>query len=291
MKFGIFGMGAIGHVLAQSLWHHRDDLVFFNRSQKDEFRFKYEKIIIEKPIDVIATSQPMNSLDWLVICLKEYHYKRAIPWLQKLISANTKVVIVRNGLDLKDPLLPYFNPSQILETIIDAPTQMNSDGFYEMLRSPKLLLPDISLAAEFQKLINQDFLSVQLVADFKTKQWEKLIESASLGALLALSGETCWIFEDEKVVALYAQLIEEAIQVAQKDGALIDSNFKIELIEKAKKYPPEKGSSMLTDRLSGRPIEINVKSGAISRLGRRYQIETPLHDLVSLILSKTNTSK
>lgn len=291
MKIGIFGIGAIGHVISHSLWQHEGDLIFFNRSKKDVFRFKIEKVIVEKPIDVFTTPKPINSLDWLVICLKEYHFEKAIPWLQKLVSAKTKMVVIRNGLDLKGPLLPYFNPSQILETIIDAPTQMNSDGFYEVLRSPKLLLPDNLLAAEFQNLINQDFLSVQLVDDFKTKQWQKLIESASLGALLALSGETCWILEDEKVMALYGQLIEEAIQVAQKDGALIYTSFKMQLIEKAKKYPPEKGSSMLTDKLNGRPIEINAKSGVISRLGKAYGIATPLHDFASVLLGKTNTSK
>ncbi len=288
MKIGVFGMGAIGHVITHSLGHHEADLLFFNRSLKDEFRLKFGKIIIENPIEAITIPRPINGFEWLIVCLKEYHYEKAIPWLQKLVSAKTKVVVIRNGLDLKGPLLPYLNPSQILETIIDAPTQMNSDGVYELLRSPKLLLPDNSLATEFQNLINQDFLSVRLVEDFKTKQWEKLIESASLGALLALSGETCWIFEDEKVVALYGQLIEEAIQVAQKDGALIVSNFKTQLIEKAKKYPPEKGSSMLTDRLSGRQIEIDAKSGVISRLGKRYQISIPLHDLGSVLLGKVN---
>ena len=45
---------------------------------------------------------------------------------------------------------------------------------------------------------------------------------------------------------------------------------------------------MLTDRKLGRPIELGAKNGAIVSVGKKYNIETPLNELVVTLLSKTN---
>lgn len=82
--------------------------------------------------------------------------------------------------------------------------------------------------------------------------------------------------------------MEEGIQVAKADGAIISSDFANVMLEKLEFYPKEKGSSMLTDRKLGRPIELGAKNGAIVKIGKKYKIETPLNDLIVTILSKTN---
>ena len=48
-------------------------------------------------------------------------------------------------------------------------------------------------------LFSTDKFEINCVEDYHTENWKKLIESATLGALLCLTGETCWIFKDEKM--------------------------------------------------------------------------------------------
>jgi ketopantoate reductase len=62
------------------------------------------------------------------------------------------------------------------------------------------------------------------------------------------------------------------------------------MLEKIKIYPKEKGTSMLTDRTLGKPIELGAKNGAIGKVGKKYNLETPLHDLVCTLLGRTNNS-
>ena len=85
--------------------------------------------------------------------------------------------------------------------------------------------------------------------------------------------------------------MKEAIIVARADGANIEADFIVQMLTKLSTYPETKGSSMLTDRLNGNSIEIGAKNGIISRLGAMYNIATPLNDLVTVILSKTNNKK
>ena len=49
--------------------------------------------------------------------------------------------------------------------------------------------------------------------------------------------------------------------------------------------PPDLGTSMLFDRLAGRPLEWEARNGVISRLGARHGIPTPVSDRVAAELA------
>jgi len=105
---------------------------------------------------------------------------------------------------------------------------------------------------------------------------------------LALSGETVWIFKDKGIINLYKRIVEEGMLVARQEGAKIEADFVEDLLKKIKTYPATKGSSMLTDRLNGNPIEIDAKNGIISKLGRKHKIKTEINDIISIFLKYTN---
>jgi len=286
---GILGVGAIGAVIAKELSFNKNlKLNYFNRSKKKEIQVQhfedFYKINTSNSFDI----SNKNQLDWLIICLKEYHFEGAKNWFEKLIVPKTKIVVIRNGLELKTPLLHYAFEDRILECMIDCPVQIDQNGIYQQIKNVQLASVSGELATEFQHLFLNKNFSLQQFKDFKTVSWKKLIESASLGAITCLTGETCWIFEKKEIKDWYQKIIEESILVAQADNAIIPNDFVIQLLEKVKTYPKNKGSSMLTDRLKGRPIELGAKNGVISKMGEKYKIPTPLNNWVCLMLKYTN---
>ncbi len=289
MNVGIFGIGAIGSVISVELSKNKDlKLSFFNRSDKDVIQLKTEDTLVNLPLKLSHPDDIGLTLDWLIICLKAHQFEPALSDLKKLIQPNTKVAVIRNGLRLKAPLLPFIAPDDILECIIDCPTQQIATGFYEQF-TPAIITTHPSLQIDsFQKLFQHSKVSIFIASDFKTISWKKVCESSALGSILCLSGETCWIFEDPEIQTLYKKILHEAIQVAKADGAIIESDFQKEMLDKLATYPPHKGSSMLTDRLNGKPIELAAKNKIISEAGKHYNIDTPLNDLVCILLKNTN---
>ncbi len=77
--------------------------------------------------------------------------------------------------------------------------------------------------------------------------------------------------------------------VARSDGAIIDKDFKDEMFKKVMAYPETKGSSMLTDLLAGRPLELGAKNGIIAKTGQENGIQTPISDLVCKMLLNERT--
>lgn len=270
----------------------RDDYnsFYFNRSPRNIIQLQFGEEQLSKEIHLTDPNDCLT-LDWLLICLKEYHYQDASAWLASLITSKTKVAAIRNGIHLKDHLLAYAREENILEVSIDCPTQQQDTGVYWQLRKGLLKIEDGALGADFTTFFNSRLLATQNISDFKTASWKKLIESSALGAVLTLCGQTCHVFQDSKLVDLYQQLAMESIAVAKADGAAIGLNFIDELLEKLHSYPPDKGSSMLTDRLAGRPLEVDAKNGAISRLGAHLEIATPTNDWVAAILRNYDSTK
>lgn len=288
LKVGILGVGAIGSVMAAILQHQDLSLRLYNRSSFDVIKIRKPALEISIPIQIHTSVDVPPALDWLIICLKEQHFTAAQSWFRQLISAHTKVAVIRNGLRLKDPILDFTTTDKILECMIDCPTQPIEKRYYQQFSIPKLSLPSSPLAAEFESLFISDDIIIQTVADFRTSSWKKLCESAAVGAILCLSGETCWIFKDEEIRILYQKILAEAISVAKADGAKIEDDFIKKMLQKLLAYPDHKGSSMLTDRKNGRPIELGAKNGIISRLGAFYQVSTPINDMVCTLLKHTN---
>lgn len=288
-KVGVLGIGAIGTVISSLLIHNdKLELNLYNRSPRHFLKIKQTNKDIAIPVIISTSINAAIDLDWLIICLKEHQYADAKTWLQHLINTNTRVVIIRNGLRLSAPLLAYSNKDQIIECMIDCPTQSIGDGVYKQYSPAKISLSSSRYTNSFIQLFNEAEIEFKVVKDFKSAAWKKLIESAALGAILCLTGETCWIFNDEKMKLLHQKIVAEAIHVAKADGANIPDNLGQLLLQKLTQYPDAKGSSMLSDRLNGNPIELGAKNGIISKLGKAYDVQTPINDLLCLLMSKIN---
>ncbi|MDF1697249.1 MAG: ketopantoate reductase C-terminal domain-containing protein [Saprospiraceae bacterium] len=286
---GILGVGAIGSLMATCLRSNPTiHIVYFNRTPKTEINIEYNNQLIHFPILCQTDPTLTHHLDWLLVCLKEYQYENAKGLLENLITKDTKVAVLRNGIHISDSLLPFTTADHILPCILDAPVQEKTLNQYWQLRHPKIFVPACELSDSFKSLFAPDRLTIQTIPDFKTAAWEKLIESSTLGTLQCLTGQPCSVFKDPKIVDLSAQLLEEAIQVALADGAKIELSFKSNMLSKLLSYPPDKGSSMLTDLQKGNILEIDAKIGAILRVAKKHNIDVPLTHLFTTLLRKVN---
>ena len=288
-KVGVLGIGAIGSLISYLLRSNKEiELAFYNRSIKNDIHLKFLEDEINFPISIDNDLKKAVELDWLIICLKEHHYKYAKHWFKNVISPKTKVAIIRNGLNLKAPILDYTAEKNILECIIEAPTQAISINHYEVLAKPIITLPQLQLAKSFSELFKSDNIQIKYTDDFKTASWKKISEASALGAILCLTGETCRVFKYKKLRTLYIEILKETMKVAKADGAIFNDGYIEEMLQKLDNYSPNKGSSMLTDRLNGNPIEINAKNGIISKMGKKHNIRTPLNDTLVTLLKFVN---
>ncbi|MEM5564210.1 2-dehydropantoate 2-reductase N-terminal domain-containing protein [Psychroserpens sp. AS72] len=284
-QIGILGVGAIGTVIACYLNKKTgNELFYFSRTKKEQLKLITHNASLCTAIETHTSNSKIHQLDWLIICIKAHQYEGAKHWFTPLIQPKTKVVVIRNGLQLKEPILPFTSEQNILECIIDCPTELVKNKYYKTLKTPLLTVPKSTLANTFELLFNTSEIDILQVQDFKTQCWKKLCESATLGAILCLHNDTCRIFKSKSVQKQYRNLIAETIKVAVADGAKIEANFSNNILTKILNYPDTKGSSMLTDLRNNKLLELDAKNGIISQLGKQYNIETRLNDSIIIKL-------
>ena len=273
-NIGILGIGAIGSLMTKYLVRNRTNKYFFyNRSKKDRILVEYEGKLDDISIEI--SNNQIQKLDWLIVCLKEYHFQDAIPMLNKLIGQQTKVAIFQNGIKLTDRYKQFSNPSNLLETIIDCPIQRTSSNEYKQIRSPKIVLPETAISDEFIMLFDESPIEFTKSKRFDELQWTKLIESSSIGSIQSISELPCSVFQNEERISEFKELIREGIEVAKSEGIKLNKDLISQLLTKLRSYPLAKGSSMLTDKLSGNQLELDAKIGVIVKTAKRNKINVP----------------
>lgn len=283
-KIGILGVGAIGSVIAHHLLSNSSNAIFYySRTPKTSLKLQIDGIFKNTSIHVTTLPNQTQDLDWLIICLQEHQFPHATSWFLNLINPETFVIVIRNGLNLKTPLLEFTKRKHILEGIIDCSTQLTENGYYHCSNSPTLYIPQGHLSRLFKSLFSSN-IQIKEVEDFKTECWKKLCESATLGGILCMHNDTCRIFKNKTIQLEYINLINECIQVAKADGAHIKKGFTELMLQKTLCYPPDKGSSMLFAMRHRKTIELGAKNGIICQLGQQYQIATPINDSVIRLL-------
>ncbi len=275
-KIGIFGMGCIGSVLSKYLLQNRGAHCYlFNRSPRDRIIIHLVNDVYIQAIELSEVDQIYRPLDWLIICLKEYHIKEASLLIKKLIGPNTKVAVFQNGINLSEPYEAFTDKRNILEAIIDCPTQRNNKGAFVQFYHPKITLASNKLSRMFSKLFGDSNIEFEFHDAFKQLQWSKLIESSSLGTIQAIHEETCTVFKDDEVFKSYLDLLQEGVMIAKSCGIILGEKYLEEVVLRLYSYPDKKGSSMLTDRLESKPLELNAKIGILAKIGIRNKLSIP----------------
>lgn len=88
------------------------------------------------------------------------------------------------------------------------------------------------------------------------------------------------MFTRADVGTLALTYLTECLAVARADGARLDRDEPARVLEKFRTSPSDTGTSILTDREAGRPLEWHVRNGVIQRKGRALLVPTPISDIL-----------
>ncbi|MFI6766770.1 ketopantoate reductase family protein [Streptomyces sp. NPDC050355] len=127
-------------------------------------------------------------------------------------------------------------------------------------------------------------LRVHPVRDFATAAWRKLFTNLAANPITALLQQRIGALAHPEMVALTRDLLSEAAAVARAEGADLGDEDITRTLELYATAPADGGSSMLYDRLAGRPMEQEFITGAVVRAGERHGIATPLNGMLLTLL-------
>ena len=301
MEIIIMGAGAIGSLIGALLSHNNKVTLIghpphITAIQREGLRIEGETNF-KGQIPAYENLEEINrSPDILFLTVKSHDTYTAINQASKIISRDTIVCSLQNGLDNIEKICRIVPSSQIvigvtshcLELVTPGVVNHTCRGWTKIGVVDKGSHDKAKIVAD---LLNNSGIKTSIVKDIKTEVWRKAIINSSINPLTAIfSCKNGYLLQNPILKNIMEQVCRESTRVAQKEGFPLREEEMIKQTRDVIEHTADNTSSMLQSLLRGKRTEIDSINGVIVHLGREKGCSTLLNEIL-LHLIKIKTTK
>ena len=236
----------------------------------------------------LASSDPLDvkDSDLMVVFVKSTATEAVAKQFVPMAGEHTVVLTLQNGLGNEDILRKHFGEHRTAAGVTSQGATFLGPGKIRHAGSgpTHICMSDKKnekLSAVVAALKDSGF-EVDIEENIADLVWSKLIINVGINAVTAISGlENGKLLDYPEMKSLMADLVEEAVKVAEKKGVKLSYSNPIELVYEVSEKTAENRSSMLQDFDRGSFTEIDFINNAIVREGAKLGIDTPYNRQIS----------
>lgn len=291
MRFAIYGTGGVGGYYGARLAAAGHDVHFIARgAQLAALRSQGLKLLsplgdafIEHPQ---ATDDPrsVGPVDCVILGVKTWQVGEAAEAMRPLVSENTLVLPLLNGVESPDQLAAALGAAHVLGGLTKVFSRIESPGVirhfnaFARIDFGELAGGRSERAERLRAALAGPGIEVETSVDIRTELWKKLVIVTSWAGLGALARSPIGVMRSlPETRGLIERAVDEGIAVGVARGHAIGTDFKGDLWRMYDALPAEATASMQRDIMEGRPSELDAWNGAIVRLGAAAGVATPVH--------------
>lgn len=289
MKILIFGSGGIGGYFGARLAAAGEQVVFVARGafaealRRDGLQvFSARGDLHLNPVTLYEDAETTGPVDAVLICTKMWSLPAAAEAIRPLLTPQTAVVPLQNGVESVDLLAEAIGPNNLLGGVayisahIEAPgvirhnTQHARIVFGELdgRRSPR--------AEALHAALERAAVEAVLTNDVTRALWEKFSTLAPLaGACSYLRKDIGGVRDSAGGRELLQALASECMAVGRARGVAMPEGWEEQVYARFDELGGAVKPSMLLDLERGNPLELEWLTGATLRLGEAAGVETP----------------
>ena len=285
---GIIGLGALGtlyaHLFTRALGRDRvlvlADAARTQRYQQEGFSFNGEACDFQY-VDAVEVTAPV---DLMIFAVKFGGLDAAISTCRHLVTPETTLISVLNGISSEEVLGTAFSPEQVVWCIAQKMSAKKEGNCVTANPIGELALgiPTGADDTHFRRLtaflVGIDF-PFSVPEDIRTQMWSKLLCNTGCN-------QTTMVYRcgyggiqaagEARETMLGA--MREVVQVANAEGvplSEVDINSWVSILDS---FPADGETSMRQDSKAGRKSEVELFAGTIRRLAAKHGIAVPVND-------------
>lgn len=296
MKIGVAGTGAIGGYFGGVLARSGNEVVFLTRSNNFA-TFKKTGLIVESETEIFVVNETFtdsfdsfSDVDLVLICVKSTDTREIAQNLEPVLKENAMILTMQNGVDNEEILTDYFRRNQVLSAAAYIQAVVKVPGTVKQIGLPPQLVigsqePDLKESVDkIASIFNTANIGTSISNNILEVKWKKLLWNVTFNPLSALiETEVSSILDDEGLCTTAIGICKEAIHVARHMGFEIEESYYKQIIKQGQMARNHK-TSMLQDKVKGRPMELDSICGFIIKNGKEWQVPTPILETVYHLL-------
>lgn len=300
MKILFAGAGALGSRFAYMLHKNGEDVTLIDSWKDHVEKIKKEglKVIIDDKdlgnfkIPMFYPEELTGQYDVVFVATKSMQLRPMMETLKPFLKPTTKIICILNGLGHVDTLKEYVDPENILIGVTVWTSGLGGAGVLNAHGTGKTEIKQVSEQdTKVAKEIVERFNKAGLNLIYSDNVFQSIWHKAGLNCVL---NSYCTIIDCNigeygsyaRHQELTDMILREVVAVGQAEG--VDVKQDVISANISRIFPPELAGlhypSLTQDMKNGRLTEIDYLNGAVSRLGRKHNIATPVCDLVTELI-------
>jgi 2-dehydropantoate 2-reductase len=284
MKVAVVGPGAVGAVIAAALHDAGREVALYGRTAREHIEVRRDDdapIVVPGPV-ITDLGAPREPVDVVIFAVKSTQIEAAGPWLTGLCGPDTVVCVLQNGVEQVELVSPFAVGAQVIPSVIWFAAEPQPDGSVWLRADQRLTVPAGSAGQVVADALAGTLCTVELSDDFTTETWHKLMLNAVAG-LMALTGRRSLMFGHPAAARLAEAYLRECLAVARAEGAVLSDELPAQVVEAFGRR--DMGTSILIDRIAGRPMEWQIRNGVILRRAAAHGLAAPISDILVALLA------
>ncbi|MFP5285874.1 MAG: ketopantoate reductase family protein [Thermoanaerobaculia bacterium] len=243
-------------------------------------------------VSAAGDPEEIGTVDYAFVAVKNYSLPDIAPAARLLAERGAVVVPLLNGVDVAERLIGRGVPdARVLGGLTEISAARVAPGVVERRSSfQRVVVGERGggtseraerIVAAFREAGAEARVSEDITADL----WRKFIFIAAMSAACGLTRSPVGPIRSKPLgQILIERAVHEVAAVARGRGVAITEEDTARIFAFIASLPDGIKPSFLLDVEAGGPTEIDDLSGAVSRLGRLAGVETPVHDVATVVL-------
>ena len=284
-KVIVLGGGAVGSVLAAALSEKTDIHLNLIGRKKHVQQINNHGLEINDQKKRIFKFKCRESIKFslkntlVILAIKATGLADSVKQILPFIETSTIFFLAQNGLGIESILLKNseakITDRQIFRGIVGFGSTFFSPGIVQYF-SGKLIIDHRFLGSPYANVFEDTFLTTYFSSNMENLIWKKAIINSIYNPLSVILKVKNHVIAEEGLNPIKRGLLSEGLAVCRSLGI----NLQMDLEKLNEIVSSHNITSMLQDFFKGKPSEIDFINGAISRLGKKQNIPTPINDFI-----------
>jgi 2-dehydropantoate 2-reductase len=297
MRIAVMGAGSIGGYFGGMLSRGGNDVTLIARGPHLEaITQRGLKIVTDDQEFIVrcnATQDPqqVGPVDLVLLTVKTYHNRRAVPALLPIVRKNTAILCLQNGIDSYRAVVEAAGREKVLpgaayiEASLPEPGVVKQTGRVVRIAFGELYGSDSRRGRRIRESLEGSGVPVEFNLDIQRTLWSKFLFIATLAGVTTLSRETMSrLMPRPEWREVIVGCLREIETVARTSGVNLDAHIVEDTLQYIEGSLEQMHASMHADMMAGRPLELEALNGAVVRVGRAAGVATPINDVIYAML-------
>lgn len=295
-RIAVIGIGGVGGYISGMLTRTFTNVTFCARGARKAsieenglvLHSDFNGESVTKPARIVESADQIGEQDIIFVCVKNYSLEEVGNLLDKVVTADTIIVPIMNGVDPGDRLRQYLHCGTVIDSLIYIVAYANADYSikqedqfadvkFGIMNATEEQWAKVEEVAEVMKAAG---ISHETYHDIEAEIWKKYILNCAYNVLTAVYDNNLGQLRADPVK--YQQiidLVEEAYLIATKKGVNVKrENADFILRRLCVELDGSGTSSLQRDIVASRKAELETFGGYLVKEAEKLGIEIPVSE-------------